>query len=294
MASESRTSAGAFAVLRVRVRAAEHAERVAAEAYAAGASGLEERDEGDATTLLLYMPAGESRRVRAAVASVVPEGMEGPFPVEATDWSARWKADLVPIVVSERLLVRPSFVAQRPAPGQHELVIDPGQAFGTGGHESTLLALEALDGLGDRLCDAPRVLDVGTGTGILALAALRLGAASAVGLDLDPLAAEAARHNAAVNGLSERLHLFTGPIDAVAELGFALVLANLLRRELLPLMDAIARRVDAGGRAVFAGLLARERSEIEAAARRVGLEPVAALQRDDANGERWVAIVTRR
>ena len=139
-------------------------------------------------------------------------------PVPDTDWNAAWRASIAPVVVAD-VAVYPPWL---PAPAVAvALEIEPAQAFGTGHHETTAGCLAALQEVALEGC---RVLDVGTGTGVLALAALRLGARSAVGIDVDPIAVEAARHNAAANGLP--LEVRQGSMEAVADGPFDVVLAN--------------------------------------------------------------------
>lgn len=280
----------------MRPRDAEEAERAIAEGWAAGSVGFEELESGGGITLNLYARSDTAERVGRALHERLGSGCEigAPEAVPAQDWSHSWRSGFEATVVSPRLLVRPSFATARPQPGQQELVIDPGQAFGTGGHASTRLALEWIDAVASDLAAGAEVLDVGTGTGILSLAALRLSPACAVALDLDPLAAAAAADNAAANGLAGRLRVFTGPIAAVRRGGFDLVVANLLRTELLPLLGAIAALIKPGGRAIVSGLLAGEREAVEAALVAVGLEPVDVREREDDNGERWCAWLTTR
>ena len=293
------------------------AERVAAEAYAAGAVGLEEREDPEGVALLLYAPTGDAEAVRRAVARVgVPAPGAEIVAVPDTDWSEAWKLDLEATVVSPRLVVRPSFVSfdassARALEPPAEIVVDPGQAFGTGGHPSTRLALEWIDRLAPALEPGARILDVGTGTGVLALAALRLSEAEvegedseAVALDTDPLATAAARANARANGLAARLHVFTGPLAALCRAprdgrgsfdpAFDLVVANLLRTEMLPLLEEISLRMRPGTNAVLSGLLASERGSVEAAAGAVGLATVGARSGDDDSGDRWTALLTLR
>ncbi len=199
-------------------------------------------------------------------------------PCPATDWSQAWRAGLEAIVVSRELVVRPSCVAPARAPGQAEIEIDPGQAFGTGGHESTRLALELLAAQLPALRAGARVLDVGTGSGVLALAALRLGAGFALGLDIDPVAVAVAAENARRNGLAGRLCLVAGSLDALAPGRFDLVLANLLKRELLPLATQLARQLQPGVRVLLSGLLVDEEQEVVGRLAALGLRPVAATR----------------
>lgn len=233
--------------------------------------------------------------MQRAVAALAGAGaVASPALVAPTNWSEAWKRGLGPCVISPRLVVRPSFSSFAASPGQAELVIDPGQAFGTGAHESTRLALEWIDVLAPALPAQARVLDVGCGSGVLALAAAQLGAARAVACDLDRLAAEATRANARANALGDRIAVFVGSLAALGVARFELVVANLLRRELLPLLDAVAARIRPGGFAVLSGLLLRESPEVEGALRAAGLESVGTRERSDASGERWRAWLTRR
>ncbi|MDP6073661.1 MAG: 50S ribosomal protein L11 methyltransferase [Myxococcota bacterium] len=267
------------------------AERAAADAFEMGAVGLEERDGEPVAKLIFYAPRNRAAAVRTALLAHGLEPAERAVPAE--NWSESWKAGLGPVEVSERLRVRPSFVRAPLLPGQVELRIDPGQAFGTGGHESTLLALEWVDALAP-LPPTTRVLDVGCGTGVLALAALGLGAGRAVAFDLDRLAAQAASDNAVRNGLGGRLAVFTGSIAASRVVGFDLVLANLLRDEMLPQLTEVAARTAPGGRIVLSGLLATDRSELEPALTRCGLRIRDARTRRDASGTAWLALLTTR
>jgi ribosomal protein L11 methyltransferase len=292
----SRRSRAAFVRLELRAEGAALAERAAAEAYAAGALGLEEREEGASILLLVYAREEAAPELARALAQVPGLAVGPAQALPDRDWSEAWKAGLEAVDVSPRLRVRPSFVTLPPAPGQAELVIDPGQAFGTGGHASTRLALEWVDALAPALASAPgaRVLDVGCGTGVLALAALRLGAPRAVAFDVDPLAAAAARANARSNGLAARLEVFTGPLGALADVRFELVLANLLRSELLPLAADLAARTAPRGQLVLSGLLEAERDAVVASFAPRGLHPRGERSRGDAAGDVWLALLMAR
>ena len=279
--------------VRIEVRAAEPelAARAAAAAFAAGAAGLEEREGG---LLLVYAPEPEARAVGRALDALGQAGLRvaPAAPVEDRDWSLAWREGLRAHEVGERLRVRPSWLEPGP-PGRSELVIDPGQAFGTGGHASTRLALAELDALAPALLRGARVLDVGTGSGVLALAALRLGAARAVAFDLDPLATRAARDNARANALASDLQVYTGPIGALRARRFDLVLANVLRAELEPVLPAVARAVAQRGRLIGSGFLVSERARVERAFAASGLRIETTRQEDDPSGDAWLALTAR-
>ena len=163
--------------LRVRARDAAEAEIAVAEAWAAGAAGIIE-DE-DCRELTIYVAAPAADAVERALRAVLPSlGIAPAERVESVVWSEAWKQVLEPVEISRRLVVAPAFATPAPLPGQQWIRIEPGQAFGTGAHHSTRLALEGIEAAVSR--EKPRsVLDVGTGSGVLALAALALGAGSA-------------------------------------------------------------------------------------------------------------------
>jgi ribosomal protein L11 methyltransferase len=275
--------------LRVRARG-ERAERAIAEAWAAGAAGAEERAFEGRDELIVYTLAERAEAVRAALVAslgVAAVGRAGPVP--EVDWRETWKEGLRPVVISERLVVRPPFAPHPLAPGQIEVVIEPRQAFGTGAHATTALALELLD-RELRAVRPGRVLDVGCGSGVLAIAALRLGARTGVACDLDPIAARETRENALRNGVGSALHAFAGSLDALDAPPFDLALANLLRGELVPLLPALVGRLAPGGRLIVAGLLAAELAEIEARLVALGARSSAHRKRVDERGDAWLGL----
>lgn len=279
-------------VLRVRTDP-ERAERVAAEVWAAGASGLEERDEDGARLLLIYAPRACGAAVARAARRVAPDAVGPLEDVPAVVWSEAWKRGLEPIAISPRLVVRPPFAPATLAPGQHEVVIDPGQGFGTGGHASTALALTLVD---RALARAParRFLDVGCGSGVLALAALRLGAERAIGCDLDPVAVRDAVAQARANHLQARLDLFIGSVDALAPGRCDAAAANLIRSEALPVLPALLAALEPGGWLVLSGWLRGERPVLERALAEQGAAIADERVHCDTVGDEWLAALTRR
>jgi ribosomal protein L11 methyltransferase len=206
--------------------------------------------------------------------------------IEDQDWSAAWKARWKAQALTDRLLVVPSW---EPMPtltdGQSAIVMDPGMAFGTGTHATTRGCLVLAE---DWLTGGERVLDVGTGTGILAFGALLLGAGSAVGVDTEHPAVVAAHDNAALNGLADRFEARRGSVDAV-DGTWDLVFGNLLGPLLVRLAPALSARVAEGGTLIVSGLLVRQRTAVVDAFAPCGLSVVADRVEDG-----WVALRLER
>jgi ribosomal protein L11 methyltransferase len=177
--------------------------------------------------------------------------------IEDADWVRVTQAQFAPIEVAERLWIVPSW-CQPPDPQALTITLDPGLAFGTGTHPTTRLCI---DWLARRVAGGERVLDYGCGSGILAIAAMKLGAATALGVDIDPDAVAAARANAARNDAAALFQDTIAPLDMIADLVVANILANPLK-VLAPLLAAHTRR---GGRIALAGLLAAQAESVSAA-----------------------------
>jgi ribosomal protein L11 methyltransferase len=271
-------------------------ELLLAVAFEGGAEGAEETEAEGRFQACIYANSDRIEEIRMLVCAAAATATEiGPSKaLPDVDWSEAWKEGLGALRISSRLLVRPPFIEAELEPGQREIVIDPGQAFGTGEHASTRLCLEWIDALMFTAhSDGPidRVLDVGTGSGVLALAAVALGAESAIGFDLDPVAIEAAREAARQNELAASVRFFTGPIEALGKPSekFPLVLANLLKREMLPIASELARRVDRSGRLVLAGLLEEDIAEVRDRFAGEGLREVGRRGVQDSTGF-WVGL----
>lgn len=203
----------------------------------------------------------------------------------AEDWGGAWKRYFHPRLVTRRLIVAPPWEEAAPGEGQIVLVIDPGQAFGTGQHQSTQLILRRLERLADKAALPARLLDVGCGSGILSLAALKFGAGRAVGIDLDPEAVAACHANAALNHLSHGLEASLTPLAEIEE-RFPLVLANITAMELCGLAEPLAAHVEPCGELVLSGLLVDQIPKVRDAFAAQGLELV---EQDSLAG--WVSLV---
>jgi len=241
----------------------------------AGALGIWE--DGDA--LVAYFPQETDRAaVDARVAGWLGDLADGAPPAfawgeeAARDWVTAGQDRFVPLAVGHRLIVLPEWAPPGAEGDRLPVRIRPGLGFGTGEHPTTAACLEALECVLETRPGAS-VLDVGTGSGILALAAARLGATRVLGLDIDPDALENARTNRDLNALSG-VDLVLGGIEAVRG-PFDVVVANLLANVIVELMPELARVLAPSGRLVLSGLLASQGDRIEAALAKFGLVPAA-------------------
>lgn len=180
--------------------------------------------------------------------------------IEDQDWERSWMDNFQPMRFGQRLWIVPSWHAA-PEPDAVNLLLDPGLAFGTGTHPTTALCLEWLDG---QKLDNCSVLDFGCGSGILAIAALLLGAPQAVGTDIDPQALEASRDNASRNGIDPARFPVYLPAD-LPQQPADVVVANILAGPLVSLAPQITALVKAGGRLALSGILAEQADEVRAA-----------------------------
>jgi ribosomal protein L11 methyltransferase len=257
-----------------------HAEVALAELLELAPGGVEEVDLGDAgVEYAVYGPPGELPvlpDLEAAVGGALIEVATSELP---DDWAERWKRFHEPLVLGERLVVRPPWEA--PIGADIELVIDPAQAFGTGAHATTRLCLELLLELAAAAARRGPLLDLGCGSGVLAIAAAKLGFDPVAAVDFDRLSVEATRDNAAVNGVQldvARCDLRRDPIPVAPT-----VLANLLRPLLL---DYAARLREPPRTLIASGLLIHEADEVAAAFAAHGLRERGRRERGE-----WAALL---
>lgn len=214
----------------------------------------------------------QSAETEAALQDACPGIALETASVDNADWNSAWKKYFTPIPIGSRFVVVPSWLKDEPQSAQ-PIVIEPKMAFGTGHHQTTALCLGALDRLTTEGVIAPgqSFLDLGTGSGILGIAAVKLGLAG-LGLDIDPVAVDNARENAALNGVADRLELGTGSIDAVSpERRFDCILANILANPLMDMAEDIAARLARPGVLVLSGILREQADRVAAAYTEQGL-----------------------
>ena len=254
----------AFVTVRVRPEQLELAQLML---WELGATGLEERDE---TTLVRESAPGQVVVIAAfpdeaaaqhALKKIHEEHEAEIIYLAHEDWATEWRRGFSAQRIGRRLLLHPSWEVVQGEPDDVVLTIDPENAFGSGDHETTRLVLRLLD---QHVAGDERVLDVGCGSGVLSIAALLLGAASAVAVDIDEDAGVVARRNAEINGVVSRIEAFSrdvGDIDGV----YDIVLANIETRVLIHMPDLLRARIAPGGFLALSGILRGERDELLAA-----------------------------
>ena len=254
----------------------------------------------DTVIIHMYLEPGDSPVETLALIAARMEAAGIPYTsetegVEQEDWQNGWRKYYHPMDVGQRLAVVPSW--QDYETSRVKLILDPGLAFGTGGHETTNLCLEVLD---ERVRGGERVLDIGTGSGILAIAALKLGAAVAEGVDIDPVAVRTAGENAALNGVADKLTVLVGDLSDKASGKYDIITANIVANAIMALAppgpgpvaespsDVQGRRPDD---AVFiaSGIIDSRKDEVIAALEAAGL---AVLEVKEKRG--WECIVCKK
>lgn len=248
---------------------------------------------GVATKRGLKLPVGEIiRKIKdeldrlAALGLPVGSGQVELAEVADEDWAHSWKQYYKPVRISDRFVITPTW-EDAPVQGD-ELVIelDPGMAFGTGTHPTTVLSVQALEGV---ITGGERVIDVGCGTGVLSVAAAKLGAGSVLALDIDPVAVASASHNVVLNDVADRVTVREGDLLRGVTEPADVIVANILAEVILLFTDDIARLLVAGGYFVGSGIVAGKAAAVVAGLEGSGLAVMQELVEDD-----WVCVVARR
>jgi ribosomal protein L11 methyltransferase len=283
----------------VEAAAAEDVAALLADRVPGASAGLELRD-GE---VVWWVPVEEAEAAAAATRSAVAELAAAGWPVDLAgvrarpaapeaEWRDAWKRYFHIIRLTERIVIVPSWERYEPAAGDVVIHLDPGQAFGTGAHASTQLCLDELDALAAGGAPVRRFLDVGSGSGILAIAAAKLWpAATGLSIDVDPIAVTTALENCAKNQVSGRIVCSDTPLPEVAG-RFDLVLANIQADVLLDLRPLLTGAVASGGRLVLSGLLAGQLDAVAAAYEEAGLALV--RRRPSERDPEWGALLLRR
>jgi ribosomal protein L11 methyltransferase len=229
--------------------------------YLAGHEGIEILDPApgeSAVRVRVYALARCGTEEIARAAARVPDcAVAVVEAVDLEDWAEGWKRHFVPIEIGRGLVVLPPWASPARHPGRAAVVVEPGHAFGTGTHASTRLVLESLEQVLGRLPARGPVIDLGTGSGILAIAAVRLGLVPVLAIDHDGEAVEEARENVRRNGVQRSVRCLEGDASDVPD-GTRLLPANLSAPVHRGIAGLLAPRIAPGGRALLAGLLADE------------------------------------
>jgi ribosomal protein L11 methyltransferase len=260
--------------------------------YNAGFKGIALNDISVPPRITGYLPEDDRlpaqlRAVDAALALLPAIGIDGISDkaevsfVEEEDWANAWKKYFKPIRVGKRLIVTPPWESPALADDDLPIVIDPGMAFGTGSHGTTQLCLEALE---QSVAPGATVADIGTGSGILAIAAAKLGAGDVYAMDIDPLAVRIATENADVNGTA-----LTVTEEMPEGRTFDVVVANILADTLISLRESLTALTAPGGTFIASGIISHRADDVRAAFENCGFGPV-----DQRTQGEWVAQVYRR
>jgi ribosomal protein L11 methyltransferase len=214
----------------------------------------------------------------------VGRGYVGWEDVREEDWANNWKQYYQTLHLTRRLVVNPSWISYQPADGEIVITLDPGGAFGTGTHETTAMCAEFLD---ERLLPGARVLDLGTGSGILAIVAASLGAGRVEAIDIDPAAVEVAKANCRINQAQVDCH--QGELPESRHAPFDLIVANIIADVICAIAPGIPGQLAEGGLFIASGIIEDKLGRVLDAARQAGLDCLECRERGD-----WRAVVFRR
>ena len=205
--------------------------------------------------------------------------------VEDKNWNEEWEKSLNIIKVSDRIVIKPTFREYSKAAGEIVINIVPKMSFGTGEHQTTKLVIQLLE---KYLEPGARLLDVGSGTGILSIVAVKLGAKSAVAVDNDEWCFENGNENCALNGVEEKIKIVLGEIKDIHENDFDLITANIQKNILILIAEEIKLKMNKKGMVILSGLLMNDEEDIVQAYMKFGFELVEKKQMDE-----WISLVMK-
>lgn len=219
--------------------------------------------------------------------------VSAPQAIQDEDWANAWKAfwDVTP--VTPQLTIQPSWIPYSPkSPEEKVIILDPGAAFGTGAHDTTRLMLQGIDTLATRHGDLSQqlVLDVGTGSGILAIACAKLGCRQVVGIDVDPVSVEVAQENAERNQVADKTTFSDTPLDALCRTPQDIILMNITANVILPLLPEAVGRLALGGSLLLSGFVGHQVDLVREAVESYGLHVETIWH----NGNDWHALLAHK
>lgn len=215
--------------------------------------------------------------------------------VHEEDWANEWKQYFKPVKISDRITIKPTWEPYEAAEDELIIELDPGMAFGTGTHETTALCLRTIEHV---IQAGDDVIDIGTGSGILAIAAAKLGAGHVLAIDLDPVAVSSAKENTHLNDLNHRITVKQSDLlqilgDPEDELGIKtpvrLVIANILAEIILQFTDDVYQVLEPGGKYIASGIIRNKEDDVAAGLTKAGFIVEERFYEND-----WVAIVARK
>lgn len=202
--------------------------------------------------------------------------------LETKNWNAEWERNLEIIKVTDRIIIKPSYKEYKPLESEIVITIDPKMSFGTGEHQTTKLMLELIE---KYIQQGMKVLDIGSGTTILSIAAVKLGAEKAIAIDNDELCYENGIENCKLNGIGSKANVRRGEIKDVEEKDFDLIFANIQKNVLIDIADEIKLRLKKNGLVFLSGLLSEDEKDLVDHYGKKGFSLVEKLQMDE-----WIAI----
>lgn len=202
--------------------------------------------------------------------------------IESKNWNEEWEKTIKPIQVTDRIVIRPTWHEYVPTPGQIVITIDPKMSFGTGYHETTRLVLRLME---KYVNAGMSLLDVGTGTGVLAIAGVSLGATSAVGVDVDEWSFDNAVENVRLNHVQDRVRIIHGNLSSVPAGKFDMIVANIQLNVIVPLLSEMKERLSAAGVLILSGLLLPDEEQIVNGLAGLGLKVCEEMKENE-----WIAL----
>ena len=259
--------------------------------YGEGGAVVEAWPDEPLVTVKTFTPA-QDERLKPLYEALWHLGQIRPLPepqvreLKEEEWAEAWKAHYEPQHIGRRLVVCPSWQTYT-SDDEVVITLDPGMAFGTGFHPTTRMCLEALE---EHLSYGAKVLDVGTGSGILAIAAAKLGAGAVLALDTDALAVRIAKENVLANGVRKTVEVKEGSLEMAKGALFDLIVVNILARTIADLIEkGLLDHLKPEGLLIAAGIMASEEDETRKTLRERGLKELSPLQKGD-----WVTLIGRR